>query len=271
MSGVRGLTLKPGERFELRQLVTDPAGDTSGKAAAKERLVANAERLHALQERLYAEQRQALLIVLQAMDTAGKDGTIEHVCGCFNPQGVRVASFKAPTAEELAHDFLWRVHRHVPPAGMIGIFNRSHYEDVLVVRVKKLVPKKVWSERFGHINAFERLLADSGVRIVKLFLHISPDEQAERLRERQQTPEKHWKFNPGDLDDRRLWHEYQRAYADALTNCNTAWAPWYVVPADRKWYRNLVVSEILLEVMESMDPKFPEAVADPMSYEIPDV
>jgi len=271
MSRTRGLTVKPGDAFKLADFEADPAGDPSGKAAARAQLADNAERLHALQERLYAEQRQSLLIVLQAMDTAGKDGTIEHVCGCFNPQGVRVASFKAPTAEELSHDFLWRVHRHVPPAGMIGIFNRSHYEDVLVVRVKKLVPKKVWSNRYEHINAFERMVADSGVRIVKLFLHISPEQQAERLRERQQTPEKHWKFNPGDLDDRRLWHAYQSAYEDALSRCNTPWAPWYVVPADRKWYRNLTVSEILLDVMGSMNPKFPEPVVDPTSFEIPDV
>jgi len=271
MSRKRRLTVTPGEAFKLADFETDPAGDPSGKAEAKAQLADNAVRLHALQERLYAEQRQALLIVLQAMDTAGKDGTIEHVCGCFNPQGVRVAPFKAPTAEELAHDFLWRIHRHVPPVGMIGIFNRSHYEDVLVVRVKKLAPKKVWSNRYDHINAFEKMVADSGVRIVKLFLHISAAEQAERLRDRQQTPEKHWKFNPGDLEDRRLWHEYQRAYEDALTRCNTPWAPWYVVPADRKWYRNLTVSEILLDVMESMAPKFPEPAVDPTSFEIPDV
>ena len=263
------LTVTPGETFNLSAFETDPAGDALGKPAANERLEANRERLHDLQERLYAERQQALLIVLQAMDTAGKDGTIEHVCGSFNPQGVRVASFKAPTEEELAHDFLWRIHRRVPRTGMIGIFNRSHYEDVLVVRVKKLVPEKVWSKRYDHINAFERLLADSGVRIVKLFLHISPDEQAERLQERQQRSEKHWKFNPGDLDDRRLWHDYQRAYEDALTRCNSEWAPWYVVPADRKWYRNLVVSEILIDVMESMDPKFPEPLVDPTTYTIP--
>jgi PPK2 family polyphosphate:nucleotide phosphotransferase len=271
MSGHHDLTRKPGARFRLKDFDTDPTGSKDGKAEAVERLETNGARLHGLQERLYAEQRQSLLIVLQAMDTAGKDGTIEHVCGCFNPQGVQVTSFKAPSPEELSHDFLWRVHPAAPRRGMIGLFNRSHYEDVLVVRVKSLAPKKVWSARYGHINAFEALLADSGVRIVKLFLHITADEQAERLRDRQTTPEKHWKFNPGDLEDRSLWHEYQKAYEDALTNCNTAHAPWFVVPADRKWYRNLIVSEILLDVLEDMNPKFPDSVPDIESYSIPDV
>jgi PPK2 family polyphosphate:nucleotide phosphotransferase len=264
-------TRAPGRRFRLADI--DP-GHTAGyedKGEVKKLVKENVDRLHDLQETLYADRGQALLIVVQAMDTAGKDGTIEHVMGAFNPQGVQVTSFKVPTEEELAHDFLWRVHKAVPRLGMIGIFNRSHYEDVLVVRVKKLVPETVWRARYEHINEFERLMASSGVRIVKIFLHISPEEQAERLRARQITPRKQWKFSPGDLEDRKLWWKYQKAYEDALSRCNTKWAPWYVVPADRKWYRNLAVSEILIETMESMDLRYPSPVADIDSYIIPEV
>ena len=177
----------------------------------------------------------------------------------------------AAAALELAHDFLWRVHAGAPARGSIAIFNRSHYEDVLVVRVKKLAPPAVWKARYDHINSFERLLADSGITIVKFFLHISPEEQGERLRERQQTPDKQWKFLPGDLDDRKLWPKYMQAYEDALTRCNTPWAPWYVVPANRKWYRNLVVSEILVETMKGMDFKYPKPLEDIDQYVIPEV
>ena len=264
-------SLRPGQRFNLDDF--DPGFNAGidrkkrGVAMLEERL----ERLHELQEAHYADGSKALLIVLQAMDTAGKDGTIKHVMGAFNPQGVQVASFKAPTREELAHDFLWRVHKVTPGRGMIGIFNRSHYEDVLVVRVKELVPEAVWRPRYEQINDFERLLAANGVTIVKIFLHISPEEQAERLLARRERPDKQWKFNPGDLEDRKLWHQFQEAYEEALSRCNTEAAPWWVVPANRKRFRNLAVSEILVEALESMDPKYPEPVEDLDRYEIPEV
>jgi len=224
-----------------------------------------------LQQRLYAEDKHTLLIVLQAMDCAGKDGTIRHALGSFDPQGVWVTPFKVPSELERSHDFLWRIHRAVPPRGMVGIFNRSHYEDVLVVRVKELVPKAVWEKRYDHINNFERMLADSGVTIVKIFLHIDPEEQAERLRERQIRPDKQWKFSPGDLEDRSQWPAYMEAYEEALTRCNTPWAPWYVVPANRKWYRNIAVSQILIETLEGLGMQYPEPVDDVESYVIPEV
>jgi PPK2 family polyphosphate:nucleotide phosphotransferase len=191
--------------------------------------------------------------------------------GAFDPQGVTISAFKVPTEEELAHDFLWRVHKVVPRRGMVGIFNRSHYEDVLVVRVAKLASKAVWGRRFRQINEFERLLVESGVQIVKLFLHITPDEQAERLTERRDTTEKQWKFNPADLKTRSQWSAYMDAYQDVFERCSTPWAPWWVVPANRKWYRNLVVSEILVRTLESMKLNFPPPVADIASYEIPPI
>ena len=218
--------------------------------------------LNDLQERLYAERRRSLLVVLQAMDAGGKDGTIGHVFRGVNPQGVRVATFKAPTEEELAHDFLWRVHRHVPADGEIGVFNRSHYEDVLVVRVHGLVPKSVWKDRYGHIRAFEQRLVDEGATVVKLYLHISKEEQKERLQARLDDPKKHWKFRVGDLEDRKLWDDYQRAFEDAIAETSTDDAPWYVVPADRKWYRNWAVLRILTETLQEMDPQFPPPEGD---------
>ena len=271
MSDLAPFTVAPGSQFDLTDFDPDSTGSYSRKSDGKAAVQHNLRRLQELHERLYAQGTRALLIVLQGMDTGGKDGTIKHVLGAFNPQGVRVTSFKVPTEEEAAHDFLWRVHTVTPRLGMIGIFNRSHYEDVLVVRVKRLRPKSVWSRRYDHINNFERLLAEAGVTIVKFYLHISAEEQATRLRRRQHDPEKQWKFNPGDLDDRVLWDEYRVAYEDALTRCNTPWAPWYVIPANRKWYRNLAVSEILVETMEAMELRFPEPPPDIASYVIPDV
>lgn len=226
---------------------------TEGKAA----LPSLRARLTDLQARLWAESKQKLLVVLQAMDTGGKDGTIRHVFKGVNPQGVRVWGFGVPTELELGHDYLWRIHQHTPENGMITIFNRSHYEDVLVVRVKELVPEDRWQRRYDHIVDFERLLADEGTRIVKLFLHISKDEQRQRLQARLDDPGKHWKFSIGDLDDRKLWEEFVSAYEDALTRTSTAHAPWYVVPSDRKWYRNLVVSSILIRTLEEMAPQYP--------------
>ncbi len=264
------LTLPPGERFQLGHFDPNNTGPYTSKTEAKEQIAHNLQRLNTLQEMLYAQGKHALLIVLQAMDAGGKDSTIKHVMGAFNPQGVQVVPFKVPTEEELAHDFLWRVHKAVPRRGMIGIFNRSHYEDVLVVRVKGLVPKEVWQGRYAHINHFERLLADSGVTIVKFFLHISKEEQKERLLARQQRPDKQWKFAPGDLEERKRWDAYMAAFEDALTRCNTPYAPWYVIPANRKWYRNLAVSQVLIETLEKLDLRYPDPPPDIERYVIPD-
>jgi PPK2 family polyphosphate:nucleotide phosphotransferase len=248
----------PGERFSFAD--RDPRatdGAPGGKKPTSAKLPKLARKLAGLQDRLYAESSQALLVVLQAMDAGGKDGTVKHVFGGVNPQGVSVTSFKVPTPEELAHDFLWRIHANVPRHGYIGIFNRSHYEDVLVARVHELVPEKVWRRRYGHINHFEALLNDAGVRVVKLCLHISREEQAERLQARLDDPTKRWKFNPGDLAERERWDDYLAAYEEAIRETSTEHAPWYVVPADRKWFRNWAVSRIVLETLADMDPQYP--------------
>jgi len=214
-----------------------------------------------LQSRLYAEgvggSRRRLVLILQGMDTSGKDGTTAHVVGQVNPQGVSITSFKAPTKAELQHDFLWRIRRAVPGGGSLGIFNRSQYEDVLVVRVHSLVPESEWSTRYARINAFEDELVDDGVHIVKVFLHISKEEQKQRLLARLDDPTKRWKYNPRDVDERGFWDAYQAAYADAIGRCSTAVAPWYVVPADRKWYRNWAVGRLLLEALGDLSPQYP--------------
>ncbi len=215
--------------------------------------------LERLQEVLYAEGKHRLLVVLQATDTGGKDGTIRAVFEHVNPQGVKVASFKRPTEKELAHDYLWRVHKHVPGDGEIVIFNRSHYEDVLVVRVHNYVDRERWEKRYDHINNFEAMLADEGTTIVKIYLHISKEEQAERLQSRLDTPEKNWKFDVGDLAEREHWDDYQEAFGEMLERTSTKDAPWYVVPANRKWYRNMVISQILVDTLQSLDPQFPPA------------
>jgi PPK2 family polyphosphate:nucleotide phosphotransferase len=211
------------------------------------------------QSALYAEGERALLVVLQGRDAAGKDGVIRKVFGAFGPQGCQVTSFAAPNAAELAHDYLWRVHVATPPRGRVGIFNRSHYEDVLAVRVRRLVPDARWSKRYDHINEFERMLADEGTTIVKFFLHVSMDEQRERLRKRLTDPEKNWKFRAGDLDDRALWDDYTRAYEDAISRCSTAWAPWYVVPADKKSVRDYLVAQVVVDALARMAPQYPRA------------
>ena len=262
------ITLDPGHKFRLKDFDPDYTADYEDKGEAKKQTRKNLDRLTELQEMLYAQGRKALLIVLQGMDSSGKDGVTRSVMGAFNPQGVQVCPFKVPSAEELSHDYLWRIHKVTPRRGMVAIFNRSHYEDVLIVRVNELVAKEVWSKRYDHINEFERLLSDSGVAIVKLFLHISKEEQAERFRERQTTPSKQWKFSPGDLEVRKQWDDYQEAYADALTKCNTKYAPWYVVPANRNWYRNLVVSDVLVQTMEKMELRYPDPVPNILSYVI---
>jgi PPK2 family polyphosphate:nucleotide phosphotransferase len=255
------LIVKSGSKIKLDEF--DP-GDTFGydKADAEEHLPKNLDRLSALQYMLYAEGRRSLLVVLQGIDAGGKDGTIKHVMSGLNPQGVNVTSFKVPEGEEKRHDYLWRIHRAVPEWGKMGIFNRSHYEDVLVVRVHDLVPKKVWSERYDQINDFERMLSDSGVQIVKFLLYISKDEQEKRFKERIDDKQKNWKFSPADLKEREYWDQYIEAYQDMLRKCSKKHAPWYVIPANNKWFRNLAVSQILCDTLEGMDLKFPKANAD---------
>jgi PPK2 family polyphosphate:nucleotide phosphotransferase len=242
-----------------------PGGPRSKKHAQKETAEIRL-RLAELQERLFAQSTagdpRRLLLVLQGMDTSGKGGTVKHVAAGLNPTGVRVRTFKAPTPEELKHPFLWRIRRAVPAPGEIGVFDRSHYEDVLIARVRELVPRSTWSRRYGMINRFEQTLADEGVTVVKVFLHISYAEQRERLLARLDNPAKHWKFNPGDITERGAWPAYQRVYEAALDRCSTESAPWYVVPADRKWYRNWAISRLLLDHLEQMDPAYPEADFD---------
>ncbi len=255
--------VKPNEKIKLEKL--DPADRSAyegDKEKAQEDLAKLNDKLEELQELLYAEHKHRVLIVLQAMDTGGKDGVIRRVFDGVNPQGVRVASFKVPTAEELDHDYLWRVHKMTPGKGEIVIFNRSHYEDVLVVRVHGLVPEKVWKKRYDHINEFERLLANEGTTILKFFLHIDKDEQKQRLQARLDEPDKHWKFSLGDLEERKLWNQYMAAYEDVLNKTSTPWAPWYVIPANRKWYRDLVISTILVNTLKKLDMKYPEPKDD---------
>ena len=236
----------------------DTATFDGGKKEARRRLAGLVDRLAELQELLWAEDRHKLLIVIQAMDTGGKDGAIRRVFTGVNPQGVRVANFKAPSKEELAHDYLWRIHAEVPARGEIVIFNRSHYEDVLIVRVLGLVEEAVWSRRYDHINDFERMLADEGTTILKFYLHISKDEQRERLQARLDEPEKNWKFNTGDLDHRRRWDDYMEAFETVLSRTSTAHAPWYIVPANRKWYRDLVMVETIVDTLEGLQMRYPE-------------
>jgi PPK2 family polyphosphate:nucleotide phosphotransferase len=260
---------RPGSSLDLSAIDTrDPAQAPGDKEATAEATALLTIRLSELQERLWAESRRSLLVVLQAMDAGGKDGTVKHVFRGVNPAGVRITSFKAPSADELAHDFLWRVHHRVPARGEIGVFNRSHYEDVLIARVSGLVPEQVWRPRYDAIWAWEHHLAAEGTVIVKLFLHIGKDEQAERFRARLDDPAKHWKFNRADVDVRELWDDYQVAYTEAIERTTTDEAPWYVIPADRKWYRNWVVSTILVDTLEAMDPQFPEPTEDLTGIEI---
>jgi len=241
----------------------DP-GHTHGltKEDAAAALVKHLERLSVLQYLLYAEGRRSVLVVLQGIDAAGKDGTVRRVMSGLNPQGVRVTPFKVPEGAEKRHDYLWRVHNALPEYGQIGIFNRSHYEDVLIVRVHGLVPKSAWSKRYHQINDFERMLNENGVHIVKILLYISKDEQAKRFRERLEDKRKGWKFSPDDLKEREYWDAYIEAYEDALTKCNADYAPWYVIPANRKWFRNLAVAQILVETLEGMKLQYPKPVAD---------
>jgi PPK2 family polyphosphate:nucleotide phosphotransferase len=263
MGTMKRYRIKPGTKVDLGKF---DAGSTQeapkGKKETGEVFADLSKRLEVLQEKLWANHQHKVLVVLQGMDTSGKDGTISHVFEGVNPMGVQVAAFKAPTSVELDHDFLWRIHQRVPGRGEMVIFNRSHYEDVLAVRVHKLVPDKVWKARYQQINDFERLLTETGTVILKFFLHIDRDEQKKRLQERLDDPRKRWKFRLGDLEDRALWDDYRKAYQDALAKTSSEDAPWYVVPANKKWYRNLVVATVLVETLEKLDMKPPEPEED---------
>jgi PPK2 family polyphosphate:nucleotide phosphotransferase len=251
--------VKPASRVRLSELDTaSTEGAPGDRQATEASLPALHDELGSFQDRLWAENRRSVLVVLQAMDAGGKDGTIKHVFEGVNPQATRVTSFKQPTDLEARHDFIWRVHRQVPAHGEIGIFNRSHYEDVLVVRVHKLVPESEWKPRYELINSFESLLAHGGTTTVKLFLHISREQQRQRLEKRLDEPDKRWKFRAADLEERAHWDEYQAAYEDMLRMTSTAHAPWYVIPADHKWYRNWAVSHVLIETLREMDPQYPQ-------------
>lgn len=258
----------PGSHVRLADHSPNDTGDVSKKDAKKE-LAALRHEIDTLQRLLYATHEYALLVILQGMDTSGKDGTIRKVLGGVNPQGCQVTSFKVPTAEEAGHDFLWRIHKAVPGRGMIGVFNRSQYEDVLVVRVEGLAPTEEWKRRYDAINAFERNLAESNVRIVKCYLHISKERQRERLLNRLEDPTDQWKFSVGDLATRGKWDDYMAAYEDAVNRCSTQWAPWYVVPADKKWYRNLVVARVVAQTLRDLALEWPplEAEAEGITIE----
>ena len=254
-------TIKPKSKVSLKKIATSYSGKMT-KVQANMELDELHNTMFDLQSKLHAEKKQSLLIVLQAMDAGGKDGTIRDVMHGFNPQGCRVEPFRTPNNVEKHHDFLWRIHKVVPPKGEITIFNRSHYGDVLVVRVRNLVPKKQWEKRYNHINDFERMLSDEGVKIVKLFLHIGKDEQKKRLDRRLDNPSKHWKVSEADFSERKLWDEYVLAHEQMLEKCSTPWAPWYVIPSDRKWYRNLVVGHVITKALEDINPQIPKPTVD---------
>jgi PPK2 family polyphosphate:nucleotide phosphotransferase len=260
--------IKPGTRANLGKRDSADASAFPDRKAAEEQSAKDGAIINDWQDKLYAEGKRALLVVLQGTDTAGKDGTIRHVFNETGPLGVTVTAFRAPSELELAHDFLWRAHLACPRRGCIGIFNRSHYEDVLIGRVRQLAPKKAIEQRYDQINAFEKTLAENGTTILKFMLHISKDEQRERLQDRLDKPDSRWKFNPSDLEDRKLWDDYQRAYEVMLERCSTDWAPWYVIPADRKWARNAAVAAIVRETVEAMAPEYPKPDWDPKDFKI---
>lgn len=252
--------LEPGQPVKLVEIPTQGKQLYEGeKKTAVTEFKTLRHELIDLQNHFYAAGQHKLLIVFQAMDAGGKDGTIRNVFRGVNPQGVRVHSFKVPSKEELSHDFLWRIHNVVPAASMIGVFNRSHYEDVLVVRVHNIVPESVWEPRYEQINQFEKLLHDTGTTILKFYLHISPDEQKTRFQDRLNDPHKQWKFSVEDLEKRKFWHDYMAAYEEMLTRCTTPWAPWYIIPADQKWYRNLSVTRTIVKTLQQLDPQYPPA------------
>ena len=261
------VTAQPRQKIRLSDIDADETAGMS-KEEALLQIGQLRERVSELQQILYAEHRQSLLILFQAMDTGGKDGTIRNLLSGINPAGIHVSAFKVPSHQERDHDFLWRVHKATPPKRLIGVWNRSHYEDVLVVRVHKLVEKNVWKSRFDQINSFEGILASNNITIVKFMLHISRDEQERRLRARLENPQKRWKFSPSDLKEREFWDDYQEAYEEAINRCTTDCAPWHVVPANRKWARDLAVIELLFRVLERMDPRYPKLTFDPKAVTI---
>ena len=252
----------PGCRVRLNDYDPDYSDPDEKKKSSRKEVAKLQERMDALQFRLYAEGKHSLLIILQAPDAGGKDGVVRHVIGSMNPQGCHVVGFKQPSAEELAHDFLWRIERRTPSRGEVVIFNRSHYEDVLIVRVHDLVPKNVWSERYEQINNFEQNLVANGTHILKFFLHISKEEQLERFKDRLDDPERHWKISEADYSERKYWADYEAAYEDVLNKCSTDDAPWFVIPSDHKWFRNLAISQIIVETMEKIGIKVPEPTVD---------
>jgi PPK2 family polyphosphate:nucleotide phosphotransferase len=254
--------IEPGNSVRLKSIKTKRSGPFGGKDEAREFTARTNDAIRELQYRLFVEQKQSLLVVLQAPDAAGKDGLIRKVLGRMNPQGCRTYPFKVPSKQEAAHDFLWRIHRCTPGRGQVSVFNRSHYEDVLAVRVEELVAKKVWSQRYKLINHFEENLVEAGTRIVKLYLHISPREQLERFKKRLDNPDKHWKLNVGDYVARDKWNAYRKAYEDAITMCNSSQSPWFVIPADHKWYRDAAVAGIIHETLAEMDPRMPPVDVD---------
>ncbi len=264
--------VKPGSEVDLRKI--DPNDrtlfDEGGKEDSLKAFDELQDELQHLQKLLYAQNKHRILVVIQAMDTGGKDGCVKHVFSRIDPQGIIVCPFKKPNEEELARDFLWRVHQKVPSNGQMVVFNRSHYEDIIAVKVKKIFPEKVWKRRYQHVVDFERMLAEEGTTIVKIYLHISREEQKERLVARLENPDKHWKFNPDDLKDRALWDDFMETYEELLPRTSTEFAPWYVVPANRKWYRNLVVARIMVDTLKKLDMKFPEIDWDPKKMIVED-
>jgi PPK2 family polyphosphate:nucleotide phosphotransferase len=249
--------VEEGSKVKLDEIDPSFKGEHKDKAAAQGELEKHAQRLGELQYLMYAENKRSLLIILQALDAAGKDGTINHVLASMNPQGCRVYGFKTPSAEEQAHDYLWRIHNAAPRKGYVAVFNRSHYEDVLVVRVHNLVPKEVWSKRYDEINAFEKQLVDNGTHIIKFYLHIDEEEQLARFKQRIDDPNRHWKISEVDYKEREYWQDYQKAYEEAISKCSTKHAPWYIIPSNHKWFRNLAVSQIIVNTLESLNMKFP--------------
>ena len=268
MDLVKRFRVKPGKKVKLSDWDPDDTAHVPDKESAAEVTEKNLQKLKELQYLLYAENKRSLLVILQAMDAGGKDGAVRHVMGPLNPQSCRVTSFKAPCGEELAHDFLWRIHNVTPRRGEIRIFNRSHYEDVLIVRVHDLVSKSVWSQRYDQINDFEKMLVENDTHILKFYLHISKDEQLERLKARLEDSTKHWKINPDDFAEREHWSDYVDAYEAALSKCSTSYAPWFVIPANKKWFRNVAISQILVDTLSSLKMKFPEPSCDLSAIEV---
>jgi len=262
MNYIQKFRVQPGSKVDLNEIDANFRDQHESHEQALPEIESYDQKLHDLQYLMYAEGKRSLLICLQGRDAAGKDGTINHVLGAMNPQGCTVTGFKVPSRKEAAHDFLWRYHKATPEKGHVAIFNRSHYEDVLVQRVHNMVPKTVWSGRYGHINNFEKLLHDNGTRILKFYLHIDADEQLKRFRKRLMDPTRHWKISEGDYAERPLWDAYTKAFEAALSKCSTKHAPWFIIPSNHKWFRNLAISRIVSETLESLDLKFPEPTVD---------